>query len=104
MAPHETLKEVMKSDKPVENLFLIKFSYDSKLILNYKAALKFLESIQEAEEFSESYSSETTILPLSSGKITIEPFSREEYYTIKTANLLKIPLNEFKASLETDPA
>jgi len=89
----EALKAV-QTKKMKENYFLISISYDTKMILPYKAGLSFLESLNYAEQLNDPYGKPHRITELEKNKIQITTMSAEEYERYKIAALLGITPDE----------
>lgn len=90
----EAEKQV-KAEKPKENLMVIPFGYDHKIVVPYKDGVEIIEALANAalkEEYGE--------LPHFTGveRHHFNPtiMSREEYALIKIGALLKVDYKELK--------
>lgn len=75
--------------------------YYKNFILPHKAALQVIDAMAQAEMYSGPYAKSEKIQEIKEDDFTMRQFSREKYYEIKAANLLKVPYSEFAKQLET---
>jgi hypothetical protein len=97
----DAIAEVKKKKVSEETLFLVTFGYDNSFLLPHKAALQLIDALAQAETYSGPYSKPVKIQEIKEDDFTIRQFSREKYYEIKAANLLKVPYSEFVEQLGT---
>lgn len=97
----DAITEVKKKKASEEKLFLVAFGYDKNFLLPHKAALQLVDALAQAELYSGPYTKSENIQEIKEDDFTMRQFSREKYYEIKAANLLKVPYSEFVKQLET---
>lgn len=86
----------IQATKPKENYLLCVFSWDTKIVLPYKAGMAFMEALNQAERLVEDYDKPPGIQPLDRDKIQFRVLSAKEYEQIRIAQLLKVPLDTVK--------
>jgi hypothetical protein len=89
----EALKTIT-AQKIKDNLMVIKLNYDTKLVLPFKAGVAFMESLTNAEIFSEPYNEQHTITEYNKNTIHISVMSHAEYIRIKVAALLGVKADD----------
>ena len=94
MKYEEALKKVQTS-KNKDNFMLIEVNWNNKILLPYKDGLVYLNSLINAESYSDS--GDVRIGGINRDDITCRIISNEEYERIKIANLLNISLADVKA-------
>ena len=91
----EAEKQV-KAEKQKENMMVIPFGYDHKIVVPYKDGVKIIEALANAEVLKEEYSE----LPHFTGieRLHLNPtlMSRDEYELIKLASVLRVDYKELK--------
>jgi hypothetical protein len=93
MTYQEALKKV-QANKNKDNFMLIEVNWDNKILLPYKDGLVYLNSLINAESYSDS--GDVRIGGIKQHDITCRIMSNEEYEQIKIANLLSISLADVK--------
>lgn len=89
----EALK-VVQARKTKENYMLIRFSYDTQIILPYKEGLAFVASLTNAEQLEESYQKPHRINYFNKETLMIRIMSNHEYELYKIAALLNLTIAE----------
>lgn len=102
MTPNDALMEVKKKKANDETLFVVSFSYDKQFVLPHKAALQLIDALAQAEFYTGRYGDESIRAP-KEDDFGFAPFSREKYYDIKAANLLRVPYTEFIKQIKENP-
>lgn len=82
--------KTVQSKKSESSYLLVNLSYDAHLVLPYKAGIAFLESLEQAEQYNNSYHTKKGIRGLEKDKITSSILSAREYQRIKIAALLGV--------------
>lgn len=88
------------ASKTSQTRVVFKLDYCTALVLPYKAGMKLIEALEEAEFFKpNSYSAPHGIYPLKRESLDIEFMSQQEYELNKMANLLDIPLKDLEIAM-----
>lgn len=74
--------------------YIIHLCYDSTLVLNYKDGTAFISALVNAEKLTDSYQTQQSIGPMTTGEIKITLMSQEEYENYKLAAMLCLNLGE----------
>ena len=82
--------------KAKEGYLLCKISWDTKVLLPYKAGMAFMDSLGQAERFEEEYNKPPSIQPMDRDRITLSVVSAKEYEQLRIAQLLQVTLDTVK--------
>ncbi len=96
---NEAIKKV-RTEKPKDNLMVLEFGYDHKIILPHKDGSTILAALLNAERLRESYGDPTRVTELERDMVKIQTMSYAEYERIKVAALLHLTPNEVKEMME----
>lgn len=86
--------------KPKEPFMLIQVRYGG-FVLPWSLGVKFMEVIQQAEEFN-TYQKTEHFKDMSKDTITVNPMSVRDYEDYKVSQLFKVPIDQLKELLETE--
>ena len=93
---YEDAAKQVKAEKPKENLMVIPFGYDYKIVLPYKDGVKVIEALANAEVLKEEYSELPHFTGIERHHLNPTLMSRDEYELIKIASVLKVDYKELK--------
>lgn len=80
--------------KTKESFLVVELAYDIKYVFKYAQGMKFLESLNGAESYSDPYTETPTIISLAKGTyLKAYPISQERYLELKMNALLKVDTN-----------
>lgn len=77
------------SKKLKDNVMLIEFSYDNKLVLPYTDGLTILSCLKNAERYDSTDYNNPTIIPFKN-KLEVTIFNHNEYLDMKVKHLLGV--------------
>ena len=97
----EAVKKV-RAEKMKDNLMILEFGYDHKIILPHKDGSTILTALLNAERLKESYGTPTRITEIERDRIKVQTMSYSEYERIKIAALLHLSPDEVKEMMEAD--
>lgn len=92
----EDVAKQVKAEKPKENLMVIPFGYDHKIVLPYKDGVKIIEALANAELLKEEYGEIAHFTGIERHHINLTLMSRDEYELIKIASVLQVDYKELK--------
>lgn len=92
----EDVAKQVKAEKPKENLMVIPFGYDHKIVLPYKDGVKIIEALANAELLKEEYGEIANFTGIERHHINPTLMSRDEYELIKIASVLQVDYKELK--------
>lgn len=93
---YEDAAKQVKAEKPKENLMVIPFGYDHKIVLPYKDGLKIIEALANAEVLKEEYGEIAYFTGIERHHFNPTLMSRDEYELIKIASVLQVDYKELK--------
>ena len=92
----EDVAKQVKAEKPKENLMVIPFGYDHKIVIPYKDGVKIIEALANAEVLKEDYGEIAYFTGIERHHLNPTLMSRNEYELIKIASVLKVDYKELK--------
>ena len=92
----EDVAKQVKAEKPKENLMVIPFGYDHKIVLPYKDGVKIIEALANTEVLKEECGEIAHFTGIERHHLNPTLMSRDEYELIKIASVLQVDYKELK--------
>lgn len=93
---YEDAAKQIKAEKPKENLMVIPFGYDHKIVVPYKEGVKIIEALASAEVLKEEHGEFPYFTGIGRHHISPTLMSRDEYELIKIASVLQVDYKTLK--------
>ena len=93
---YEDAAKQVKAEKPKENMMVIPFGYDYKIVVPYKDGVKIIEALANAEVLKEEYGELPHFTGIERHHLNPTLMPRDEYELIKLAGVLRVDYRELK--------
>jgi hypothetical protein len=104
MDQHKILEELKKLPKKLSenspNYLIVKFGYDNRMLLPYKAGVALLQALEEAEQYCYSYDGNDKISPFNRENLEMQIMPSDDVRRIRMAQLIGCTARELKDAQE----